>query len=503
MIDEDHGVPLSGLLLYSLKDDDVRVSSHPDGEHQPRHARKGQRDRDHLHQGVEEDRVDDQPQDGDGAEEAVVEEQEEGDEDQARQAGLEALVEGLLAQRRRDRALADQLQVDRKRADLQELRKVLRLLQREAARDLRAGATVDAVWVVVEVDDGPRDDLPVEDDREGVGLAETRLEPPLGDGPGNRLERGTTLIGEVERDVGLPVLVGVLLGVGDVGAGQLRVVLEDEVPRRRVGGVGVGLVLDHDRPLGDLEDLLIVLRRDRYALAAEQVAPLVLRAGDVLATLLLEQVVLRTGRRADVPAGMHLLLGGQLDRVVVLGRRLLLEVHRRDRLVGGIERDYVRLEVVEVQLRGLADLRRRSRRILDIGQADLNLGGAERGDLGLGHAERVDPLSHDLDRVVDVLGIDDRVLRRRLALVDELGAAAEVEAELRRLRGDDQQGADHHGQDQGDDRDVYAARAHIRGRLLRGEDEQHSAIVVVGREDVGYGLRRQVPLGVNGHALAK
>ena len=59
---------------------------------------------------------------------------------------------------------------------------------------------------------------------------------------------------------------------------------------------------------------------------------------------------------------------------------------------------------------------------------------ADPGDLGLGDAERVDALADDLDRAVDVLGGDLGDLRRRAALVDELGAAPQVEAEHGLLR---------------------------------------------------------------------
>ena len=44
--------------------------------------------------------------------------------------------------------------------------------------------------------------------------------------------------------------------------------------------------------------------------------------------------------------------------------------------------------------------------VLDVGQADLDLVGAEPRDLGLGDAELVDPLADDLDRAVDVLAVD-------------------------------------------------------------------------------------------------
>ncbi len=465
---------LPGLLLYSLEYDDVRVRRDADRQDQPGDSRQRQRDRDQLHDRQEEDRVDGETEDRDRAEEAVISEEEDRDEQEADQARLEALVERLLAERGRHRALADQLQVDRQRADLQKRREVLGLLDREAAGDLGAGTAVDPVRVLLVVDDRPRDDLLVEDDRERVRRPE-RLLAALGDPPGDVLERDPALVGEVEGDVRLVVLVEVLLGVGDVVAAELRLVLEDEVTRRRVRVVL--LVLDDDRSLRDREDLPVVLRHRLGGIDRKQVALARLRPGDVLAALLLEQVELRPGRRADVVA-LRVLLGGELDRVVEARRRLLVEVGRRHLLGLRIERDDVRLEVVEVELGGVADLVDRALRVLDVREADLDLVGPERRDLGLGDAEGVDAVADDLDRAVDVLLVDGRVLGARLALVDELGAAAEVEAELRRLRRDHQDRPGQQQQDQRDDRDVRAARAHASAQRTqeRGVARRYSGV---------------------------
>ncbi len=72
--------PEAQLLLYSLEDDDVRVGRDADREDQPRDARQGQRDRDDLDHRQVEEGVDREPERGDEAEEAVVDEQEEHDE---------------------------------------------------------------------------------------------------------------------------------------------------------------------------------------------------------------------------------------------------------------------------------------------------------------------------------------------------------------------------------------------------------------------------------------
>ena len=68
--------------------------------------------------------------------------------------------------------------------------------------------------------------------------------------------------------------------------------------------------------------------------------------------------------------------------------------------------------------------------VRDVGQADLDLVDADPRDLGLGDAERVDALADDLDRAVDVLGPSTSgTCGVGTGLVDELGAAAQVEAE--------------------------------------------------------------------------
>ena len=77
------------------------------------------------------------------------------------------VVQRLAAERRRDLGLADQLEVDRQGTDLQEGGQVLGFLDAvEATGDLRPGAAVDPVGVLGEVDDRPRLDFVVEDDRE-------------------------------------------------------------------------------------------------------------------------------------------------------------------------------------------------------------------------------------------------------------------------------------------------------------------------------------------------
>jgi hypothetical protein len=137
--------------------------------------------------------------------------------------------------------------------------------------------------------------------------------------------------------------------------------------------------------------------------------------------------------------------------------------------------------------------------VLDAGEVDLDLAAADQRQLRLGDAERVDALAHDLQRPVQGLLVDLRLLRRGLALVDELDAALEVQAELGLLGRDDHRGGGDQPEDQEQDEQRAAAIRHgpggegIRepvGLPRRGQDEQQPAVVVVGREQVRNRLRR-------------
>jgi len=96
-------------------------------------------------------------------------------------------------------------------------------------------------------------------------------------------------------------------------------------------------------------------------------------------------------------------------------------------------------------------------------QPDLDLVGAGALDLGLGDAELVDALADDVhgavERVLRHLGL----LRRGLALVDELDAALEVEALLGGLGHDDHEGRDQQAQDHQQDEAVASAVGHPKG----------------------------------------
>ena len=309
---------LAGARLFShaFEDDHVGVGRHADREDDSRDARQRQRDRDEHDHRVQQDRVDDQGERGDDAEEAVVGDQEEHHQDQADDPGDQALAQRLLAQRRRDLLLADHLQLDRQRARVDLLGQGVGLALAEVAVDLGAVVAVDAGRVLVVVHRRVGDDPAVEDDREVLQLA---LELAVG--------------GQLARDVGELVLAvaGELQGddavaaaeaagldgrarLGDVGAGQARVVLED-VPGLLGAGVArlelLGLLVGEEEAARHLQHLdagrdrvvreavaqrrHVLGRRDHQLLVAEGVE------GRLAARLL--------GRR----------VGGELDRLVEVG----------------------------------------------------------------------------------------------------------------------------------------------------------------------------------------
>ena len=80
--------------------------------------------------------------------------------------------------------------------------------------------------------------------------------------------------------------------------------------------------------------------------------------------------------------------------IVHRGRILGLEL-ARDGLA--VRRQRVRLPVVELEPRGLADDLLGARDVADVRQADRDLVAAGGLDLGLGDAELVDALAHDVD----------------------------------------------------------------------------------------------------------
>ena len=121
--------------------------------------------------------------------------------------------------------------------------------------------------------------------------------------------------------------------------------------------------------------------------------------------------------------------------MLVLGHGVALRVPRGP--------DQVGLELVELELRGLADDLGGALGVLHARELDRDLVLALLADLGLGDAELVDPLADDRDRAVEVR-VGQLTAGRRLRLQHDLEPALEVEAELRllveRRAGDRQQG---------------------------------------------------------------
>ncbi len=160
--------------------------------------------------------------------------------------------------------------------------------------------------------------------------------------------------------------------------------------------------------------------------------------------------------------------------------RLVLEHARRDsagpvyapvaggRAVARFHRargaDHVRLPVVEVQLRDLADLFLSALGAAHRRQRDVDFVVARGLDFRLGDAELVHAFAHDGDRAVERFGVDFR-LGGRDTLVDERHPALQVEAQTGRL------GRDHYRRDRqqrGDEQQnqgVAAAVAHLNKRL--------------------------------------
>jgi len=82
-----HGFPGAHLFLDPFEYDHVRVGGHAYGQDHSREARQGQRHVQEQDDPVEERGVDRQPDHGDHAEEAVEQEQEQGDDQEADAGG--------------------------------------------------------------------------------------------------------------------------------------------------------------------------------------------------------------------------------------------------------------------------------------------------------------------------------------------------------------------------------------------------------------------------------
>src|SRR5262245_34943143 len=124
------------LLADALEDDHVRVDGHADRQHQPRHARHGERALEDSHQPDQRHQVRQQREARVDPREPVVADREDDHEHQAHGGGPYAAPDRVLAQRGPDRALLLDLHRDRQRARTQHHREVARLLRGEATGDL-------------------------------------------------------------------------------------------------------------------------------------------------------------------------------------------------------------------------------------------------------------------------------------------------------------------------------------------------------------------------------
>ena len=103
--------------------------------------------------------------------------------------------------------------------------------------------------------------------------------------------------------------------------------------------------------------------------------------------------------------------------------RVLLRVERR-------ARNEIALEVVELELGGLADQVGGALLVVDARELDDDLVAPLLADLGLGDAGRVDAVVDDRDRVVQAFLVDLLAFLGD-GLLDDFQAALEVEAERR------------------------------------------------------------------------
>ena len=151
-----HAAACARFLLDALEDDDVRVGGHPQCQHEPREAGQRQGDVEEEDRGVQECGVDAEAEHGDETEEAIKDEQEQRDQEQADDGRLLRLVERVLTQRGGDRRLVERDELDRQGSGLQHEREILRLADREAAADLVSVGARDAARVLLPVDRRPR-----------------------------------------------------------------------------------------------------------------------------------------------------------------------------------------------------------------------------------------------------------------------------------------------------------------------------------------------------------
>jgi len=336
---------------------------------------------------------------------------------------------------------------------------LLRLAQAAALSHVDLGAVVagDAVRIADEVDVRHRLDLAIEHDREVLRAALNRLSvsgartgkrAALSLTPGDLVEDLLALVRELhQHDRPARLRIDVRAGaveleilarhLGDRVVWELLLVVvlqqvEDLVGRDLLVAQAVAFlwVAADDHGFGRHLQDLPVLRN----LLAE--AALGRRLLDLLAV---QQRLLRRRRPChdplrrveEIPLRGDALGGEQLG---LRGGEQLVQApdcDRHPRQPPGHRRaGQVRLEVVELEHRRLADQVGGLALVVDAGELDDDLIGALLSDLRLGDAELVDPVAHDVDRPVDVRR-GQLVTLRWDRFQDDLEATLQVEAQRR------------------------------------------------------------------------
>ena len=430
-----HRAPAAHLFLDAFEDDDVRVGRNAERQHEAGEARERQRDVEEQDRGVQERRVDAEPDDGHDAEEAVEDQEEDRDEQQTADRGFLRLVERVLAECRRDIGARQRLEGDGERTGLEDDRDVARLVERLEALDLRAPAA-DATRerAVRVVDLRERADLAVEDDREVLRLLADAAARPLV--PRDLFEPVRAAIGELHGHDRPPAAAGARVEVGacpvelQVLPGHLRdvrgLVLE-EVVVRAVGDDARSL-----RPAGADDGVLPTSDDDHLVRNGEHLALLGPLGGNAVGLRLRVERAVHDALRVlveDVVRARRALCGLRLDAREQRVQRRELDGLSADRDRRARER---RLEVVELEPGRLPDDVRCGLRVAHARKLDDDLVVALRPDFGLGDSETVDAAPHDLDGALEVL-LGQIAVRRRNRLQRDLESSLEVEPQRRTL----------------------------------------------------------------------
>ncbi|MCO5556192.1 hypothetical protein L7F22_009736 [Adiantum nelumboides] len=400
------GSALAHLVLEPFEEDHERVGRDADGDDEPGDAREVEGEPDPAPE-QDQHRVDDhagqdQRQDRQHAEQAVVEQAVDEHQHQADGAGDEPGLQRRQPQGRRHGLRLTGVERQRQRAVAQRPGEVLGPFLVELTGDL--GRAVDRL-----VDRGGRDDVAVEDERDVLADVLGRVPAP---GVGAlRLE------GQPDHPAdALLVLLG--LGGGDLGALEER---RAEQQRLQLGGlVGALPGLAELRDLGG--DARVVRREPARARRRG-------RRGCRRRVLQRRDLRDRRDGTALLAHALRLRRGGARGGLARGGLAGLRVLARRGLLPGGLVRgDGALQHLAEAQLRGLAQGAGLLAGVAGDGDDDV---AAVQLDLGAADTEPVDAL---LD---DVLRLDQLVTRRWLPVGGaggerDAGATLQVDAQLRR-----------------------------------------------------------------------